>query len=49
MAGNKKKEDIMKNPLEDLKKYRYFLETIPLDEYRKKLKDIKWVEQDLVP
>ena len=39
----------MKNPLEDLKKYRYFLETIPLDEYRKKLKDIKWMEQDLVP
>ena len=47
MAGNKGKGDIMKNPLQDLEKYRYFLETIPLDRYREKLKDIKWVEQDL--
>lgn len=37
----------MKNPQKDLKKYRYFLETIPLDKYREELKDIKWVEQDL--
>jgi len=47
MAGNKKKGDIMKNPLQDLKKYRHFLETIPLDKFREELKNIKWVEQDL--
>jgi hypothetical protein len=47
MAGNKEKGDIMKNPLQDLEKYRYFLESIPLDRYREELKDIKWVEQDL--
>jgi len=39
----------MKNSQKDLKKYRSFLETIPLDKYREELKDIKWVEQDLVP
>lgn len=38
-----------KSPIEDLKKYRKFLESIPLDKYREELKDIKWVEQDLVP
>lgn len=47
MAGNKKEGDIMKNPLQDLKKYRFFLETIPLNKFREELKDIKWVEQDL--
>lgn len=47
MAKYKKKDDIMKNPLEDLKKYRDFLETIPLNRYREELKEIKWVEQDL--
>lgn len=48
MAGNKKKGDSMKkNPIGDLKKYREFLETIPLDKYREEFKDIKWVEQDL--
>ena len=36
-----------KNPIEDLKRYREFLETIPLDKYREELKDVKWVEQDL--
>lgn len=36
-----------KNPIEDLKKYHKFLETIPLGKYREELKDIKWVEQDL--
>ncbi|MFH2069985.1 MAG: TaqI family restriction endonuclease [Elusimicrobiota bacterium] len=33
----------------DLEKYRKFLESIPLSKYREELKDIKWVEQDLVP
>ena len=33
----------------DLEKYRKFLESIPLSTYREELKDIKWVEQDLVP
>ena len=33
--------------IKDFKKYRDFLATIPLDKYRKELKDIKWVEQDL--
>jgi len=37
----------IKNPIEDLKRYREFLESIPLNEYRIELKDIKWVEQDL--
>ncbi|MEW6686503.1 MAG: TaqI family restriction endonuclease [Candidatus Edwardsbacteria bacterium] len=37
-----------KNPIRDLEKYREFLETIPLDKYREELKNIKWVEQDLV-
>jgi len=36
-----------KEPLEDLKKYRSFLESIPLNKYRDELKEIKWVEQDL--
>lgn len=47
MAGNKRGGDIMKNPLKEIKRYREFLETIPLDKYREELKDIKWVEQDL--
>ena len=37
----------MKEPIKDLKRYRDFLESIPLDKYREELKDIKWVEQDL--
>ncbi|MBE0478933.1 TaqI family restriction endonuclease [Candidatus Aerophobetes bacterium] len=37
----------MKNPENDLKKYRDFLETIPLNKFREELKNIKWVEQDL--
>lgn len=32
-----------------LHSYRKFLESIPLDEYRDKLRDVKWVEQDLYP
>ncbi len=36
-----------KNPIEDFKRFRSFLESIPLDKYREELKDIKWVEQDL--
>lgn len=47
MGGNKKDRDRMKDPLKDIKRYRGFLETIPLDKYREELKDIKWVEQDL--
>lgn len=48
MADNKIMEAFMKeNSINDLKKYRKFLETIPLDRYREDLKDIKWVEQDL--
>ncbi len=47
MGKNKKERDIMKNPLEDLKNYRCFLESIPLNKYREELKDVKWVEQDL--
>jgi len=39
----------MKNPVVDLEKYREFLESIPLSRYREELKDVKWVEQDLVP
>jgi len=38
-----------KDSIKDFEKYRKFLESIPLSEYREKLKDIKWVEQDLVP
>ena len=37
----------MKNPINDLKKYREFLETIPLAKYREELRDVKWAEQDL--
>jgi hypothetical protein len=47
MERNTKKEGFMKNPIEDLAKYRKFLESIPLDKYREELKNIKWVEQDL--
>jgi hypothetical protein len=47
MERNTKKENFMKNPIEDLTKYRKFLESIPLDKYREELKNIKWVEQDL--
>lgn len=43
MGENQKKGDVVKKSLEDLKKYRYFLETILLDKFR----DIKWVEIDL--
>lgn len=35
------------NTSENLKKFREFLETIPLEKYREEFKDIKWVEQDL--
>ena len=37
-----------KNPIEDLRKYREFLKTIPLNKYRAEL-SMKWVEQDLHP
>lgn len=37
----------MRNPINDLQRYRKFLESIPLDKLREELKDIKWVEQDL--
>jgi len=48
MAKDKKRGNIMsKNPIGDLKKYRNFLASIPLDKYREELKDVKWVEQDL--
>ena len=47
MERNTKKEGFMKNSIEDLAKYRKFLESIPLDKYREELKDVKWVEQDL--
>lgn len=48
MAKDKKRGNNMKkNSIGDLKKYREFLKTIPLDKYREELKDIKWVEQDL--
>ena len=33
--------------LEALQRYRRFLESIPLDEYRGKFRIVKWVEQDL--
>lgn len=35
------------DPVKNLEEYRKFLESIPLEKYRKELKDIKWVEQDL--
>lgn len=35
-------------PIKDHLRYRQFLESIPLASYREELKDIKWVEQDLV-
>lgn len=38
---------MVKNPINDIKRYREFLATIPLSKYREELKDIKWVEQDL--
>jgi len=48
MADSKITEALMKkNSINDLKKYREFLETIPLDKYREELKSVKWVEQDL--
>jgi len=47
MGRNTEKEVFMKNPIRDLRKYRKFLESIPLEKYRKELKDVKWVEQDL--
>lgn len=47
MAENKKGDIIVKEPIEDLEKFRDFLGTIPLDKYCEELKDIKWVEQDL--
>jgi len=37
----------MENPSKTLKLYRDFLESIPLDKFREKYKEIKWVEQDL--
>lgn len=37
----------MENPSNALKLYRDFLETVPLDKFREKYKEIKWVEQDL--
>ena len=40
---------MLKDPIKDFEKYRKFLESIPLVKYREELKDIKWVEQDLVP
>jgi hypothetical protein len=40
-------EQYMRSSLNDLDKYRKFLESIPLVKYRDELKDIKWVEQDL--
>jgi hypothetical protein len=42
-----KKRAFMKNPIEDLREYRGFLESIPMEKYRKELKDVKWIEQDL--
>jgi hypothetical protein len=44
---NSEKEDFMKDPVKDLRKYREFLESIPLEKYREEFKDVKWVEQDL--
>ena len=37
----------MMDSLEALQRYRRFLESIPLNEYREKFRIIKWVEQDL--
>jgi hypothetical protein len=45
--GPDKGRDAMKSPINDLGRYRTFLESIPLSKYREELKDIKWVEQDL--
>jgi len=47
MERNKENALMNKNPINDLKKYREFLASIPLTKYREELKDIKWVEQDL--
>jgi len=47
MERSTEKENFMKDSIEDLRKYRKFLESIPLDKYREELKDVKWVEQDL--
>jgi len=47
MGENKREKGVMKNPPEDIKKFRDFLSSIPLDKYRNELKDVKWVEQDL--
>lgn len=47
MAKNKEDAPMKKNPIDDIQRYRAFLETIPLTNYRKELKDVKWVEQDL--
>ena len=46
MAENKIKEDFVKSN-DSLRKYREFLESIPLVKYREELKSVKWVEQDL--
>lgn len=37
----------MGDTLESLRRYRAFLESIPLAKYRNELKDVKWVEVDL--
>lgn len=48
MADNKIMGAFMKkNSIDNLKKYRKFLEGIPLDKYRLEFKNVKWVEQDL--
>jgi len=47
MERNTEEENFMNNPIEDLAKYRKFLENIPLDKYREELINVKWVEQDL--
>ena len=39
MAGNKKDVIMSKDPINDLGEYRKFLETIPLDKYRKEFKN----------
>lgn len=42
MADSKITEPLMKkNSINDLKKYRKFLETIPLDKYREELKNVQ--------
>ncbi|HGJ63971.1 TPA: TaqI family restriction endonuclease [bacterium] len=40
---------MLKDQIRGFEKYRQFLGNIPLSKYRDELKDIKWVEQDLVP